>query len=176
MTVSDPVRIVQDGTAVTNANPLPVDIMALPALPTVVTSELWRVTRVSDVALDDSDKSFVVPAATEWQILWIWVELTSTAIVGNRQLEIQIIDTGPDVVASWARAAAVQAATLTRNYLFAPAVADITDFRDTDYMTTPVPVGAFLKAGQTLRVFDNNAVDAAADDMVVHIQRAERAV
>jgi hypothetical protein len=131
---------------------------------------------LSDVALNDSDKSFTVPAATEYQILWIWVEYTSDANAGDRQLQIQVQNSGADVIADWARAGDVQAASLTRNYLFGAAVSDLGTFRDTDFMTTPIPAGGFLQAGDILRVFDNNAVAAATDDMIVHIKIASRSV
>jgi hypothetical protein len=136
----------------------------------------WRISLLSDVALNDSDKSFTVPAATEYQILWIWVEYTSDANAGDRQLQIQVQNSGADVIADWARAGDVQAASLTRNYLFGAAVSDLGTFRDTDFMTTPIPAGGFLQAGDILRVFDNNAVAAATDDMIVHIKIASRSV
>ena len=142
----------------------------------VNTLDTWRVTLQSDVDLNDSDKNFVTPAATEQQIFWIWVEFTSTATAGDRQLVIEVQETGADVIGHWARAAIVQTASLTRNYLFAPAMADLSAWRDTDYLTTPIPPPAFLQAGDILRIYDNNAVDAAADDMIIHIQYGARAV
>ena len=140
------------------------------------TSEVWRLYYNSDELANDSDKSFIIPDHTEWQILWIWVELATTATVGNRQLEVRIQDSTGDLIGILAVASVVQAASLTRNYLFAPGVADLLGFRDTDYLTTPIPVTTFLDMTQVLRVFDNNAVDAAADDMQVHIQFAARSV
>ena len=49
----------------------------------------WRITTTKDENLNDSDKLFTVPENTEWQILSIWVEYTSTNTPGVRQLEIQ---------------------------------------------------------------------------------------
>lgn len=145
-----------------------------PDRPAVVTDQ-WRVSALSDLTLNDNDKTFTVPANTEYQILWIWVEFTSDGNAGDRQLEIEVQNSGADVVANWARAGIVQITGLTRNYLFAPAVADLTIFRDTDYLSNPIPGTPFLKAGDILRVFDNNNV-AAGDDMIVHIQIASRTV
>jgi len=138
--------------------------------------DTWRVATISDTALNDSDKSFTVPASTERHILNIWVEFTSTATVGDRQLVVEIQIAGPDTTAQWARAGVVQAASLTYYYEFGPGLADLTAVRDTNYLTTPIPPTAVLKAADVLRIYDNNAVAAAADDMVVHIQHADRTV
>ena len=143
-------------------------------MPTMVNR--WSIETTSDTALNDSDKSFTVPVGTEWQILNIWVEYTSTADVGDRQLVIEVQSSTPDVTAHWARAGVVQAASLTYYYEFAPGLADLTALRDTDYLTTPIPTTSLLKAGDILRVYDNNAVAAAADDVIVHVQWAGRAV
>jgi len=139
-------------------------------------TEIWQIYQTSDEVLNSTNKIFTVPANTEWQILWIWVELTTTAVVGNRQLIVQVQDNAIDLIGTLARASTVQAASLTRYYLFAPGLADMAAFRDTDYLTTPIPTTSFLEAGQVLRIIDNKAIDAAHDDMIVQIQFAGRAV
>ena len=137
--------------------------------------DTWSPLLVSDETADDSDKSFTVPANYMYQVLWIWVELTTTATVGNRQMVVELQDDGADIIAQW-RAGAVQAASLTRYYCFAPSNADLTAFRDTDYLMTPIPPTVVLPASYVIRVYDNNAVAAAADDMVVQMMVARRAV
>jgi hypothetical protein len=139
-------------------------------------SEVWQIYNTPDELLDDSDKTFVVPLQTEWQVLWMWVELTTSADVGNRQLVLQVYDAANDLIATLARASVVQAAGLTRYYLFAPSVVDLAAFRDTDYLTTPIPPTTFLEAGQYLRIYDNKAIAAAADHMIVQFQFAARAI
>lgn len=138
-------------------------------------SDTWRVSLQSDETADDSDKTFTVPASTEWQVLWVWVEYTSTVVVGDRQLVIQLQDSGSDVIGE-VRVGVVQAASLTYNYMIAAALADLTALRDTDFLTIPFPPTAILQAGDIVRVYDNNAVDAAADDMIVQMQIASRSV
>ena len=128
----------------------------------------------AEEAANDSDKSFAVPASTEWIIKSIWVELTTTGTGGDRQMEIQIQDDSADVIMSM-RAGLVQAASLTYNYLFAPNIADLTALRDVDYLSTLIPE-LWLPASYGVRVFDNNAVDAAADDMIVQIRYASSTV
>lgn len=124
----------------------------------------------ADEAADDSDKEFAVPAGQVWQVLSIWVELTTTGTAGDRQLAVQVRDGSDDVVAE-VRPGATQAASLTRNYLLAGGLPDLTSFRDTDLMMTPLPM-LLLPEGWDVRIYDNNGVDAAADDMVVQMQIA----
>lgn len=136
----------------------------------------WRVLTISDTDLNDSDKSFVTPADVIRQILGIWVELTTTVTVGNRQLVVEVQIAGPDVTGQWARAGVVQAASLTRYYEFAPGLPDGLAFRDTDWLSVPIPVTSLLKEADVLRVYDNAAIDSAADDLIVHIQYADRSL
>ena len=139
----------------------------------VPVEDTWTINLWADEGANDSDKQ--TAATATWHVLWIWVELATTATVGDRQLVVQVQDSGADVITELARARAVQAASLTRHYQFAPGVAQDTDFYDTNYLCTPIPVTTILKAGDIIRVFDNNAVDAAADDMVVQMQYGAKA-
>jgi len=59
--------------------------------------------------------------------------------------------------------------------MFGSALADLVVFRDTDYLMTPLPP-IVLEAGDIVRIYDNNAVAAAADDMIVQMQIAARTV
>lgn len=137
----------------------------------------WTPSLQSDEALNDSDKSFVVPASTEWRIKSIWVELISTAVAGNREIVIEIQDGAADVVAR-IKAGIVQAASLTRYYLFAAHVTELVAFRGTaiaDTLSTIMPEWV-LPATYVVRVYDIAAVDAAADDMVVQMLVEARSV
>jgi hypothetical protein len=82
---------------------------------------------------------------------------------------------GGTIIAS-IKAGIVQAASLTRNYLFAPSLADLTSFRDTSFLMTPLMPTLFLSAGQQLRILDSGAIAAAADDMLIYVQYAWRTV
>jgi hypothetical protein len=126
----------------------------------------------ADEALNDSDKSLTVPAGNAWEVQSIWVELTSTATAGNRQIAVRIEDDASDIVAEIA-AGIVQAASLTRNYLFGPGLPDLTAFRAGDLLMTPIPP-LLLPAGYSIRVLDTAAIAAAADDMVVQAMVIER--
>jgi|WetSurSiteA1Bulk_404760.scaffolds.fasta_scaffold00209_3 hypothetical protein len=128
----------------------------------------WRVALTQDITENDSDKEFLVPANTEWEILWIRVQYTSTATAGVRQVEIQIQDSG-STIAQW-QAGISQNENLSYNYLFGVGVPDLTTMRDYNDLMTPLIGAAFLTAGQNIRVWDNNTIDPTADDMLVNIE------
>lgn len=128
----------------------------------------WEPTLEADEALNDSDKTLTVPAGVEWKVKQIWIEFTSTAVVGNRQLEIQIQDGAADVICE-VKVGAVQAASLTRYYHLSSHAADLAAFRDTDWLMTPIPEWV-LPAGYVIRIWDNAAVDAALDDMILQLR------
>ena len=140
----------------------------------------WFITIWQDISPNDSDKVFgPVPANMEYQILWVQVLLTTSADVGNRQLEVRVEHPSsamPGSEGAWAIAGQTQAASLTRQYIFAPGLADQLAFRDTDWLSTPIPVTSLLYEGDQVRVLDNNAVAAGADEMYVYIQYAYRAI
>lgn len=121
----------------------------------------------SDTSVNDSDKALTVPAAQEWIVRSIRVKLVSDGNAGNRQICIEFRDDS-DVIVYSVRAGAVQAASLTRYYHFANGAADLTSFRDTDYLSNSMPE-IHLPAGYDIRVYDKAAVAAATDDMDVHV-------
>jgi hypothetical protein len=128
----------------------------------------WRIGLIQDITDNDSDKMFTVPTGVEWEIMWIRVQYTSSATVGQRQLEIQFQDSG-STIAQWQTGVA-QGEGLVYNYLFAIGVPDLTIVRDGNYLMTPLIGAAFLKEGQAVRVWDNNAADPTVDDMHVQIE------
>ena len=132
----------------------------------------WVATVKADEALDGSDKTITVTAGRDWMIQSLRAELTTTATVGNRQIAIQIRDDSDAIIAE-VRAGATQTASLTRSYQFGPYLPDLTSFRDTDWISTPID-RLIVPAGCDIRIFDNNAVDAAADDLIVRLSILER--
>lgn len=139
----------------------------------------WLIDNILDISADDIDKSWDVPDGQEWQILWIEIRLATTATAGDRELEVLVERPGAAMAPTghWATAGTTQAASLVRYYIFAPGLADLTDFRgtDTDRLTTPLPVTDILQGGDRLRVREYTGTDAS-DDMNVFIQYAWREV
>jgi hypothetical protein len=149
------------------ANPVPVEVQ------TVLPSS-WEVAYVDDEALNDSDKTIAVTAGAIWHILAIRVEFVSDANAGARQLAIEFQDGAGDV--QWeVRPDLTQAATLTYLYNFGSSMSDMNAVRDTTWVSTPIPPTMILPENSQIRIYDNNAVSAAGDDMIVHLTIAERA-
>lgn len=123
----------------------------------------------SEETLNDSDKTITVPAGQIYWIEWIWVELTTDATVGARQLEVQFRDNAADVIGVIVPGV-TQAASLTYNYMIGPALADHLGVRDGQYIMTPMPPTVFLTAEEDVRIFDNNVVSAAGDDMIIQMK------
>ncbi len=125
-----------------------------------------------DVAVNDSDKTFTVPADTEWEILAVQVELISDATVGERQMAVEVQGVSAEVVCR-VLAGITQAASLTNRYNFGPGLADQAALRTLE-LTTPLPRGLRLGPGMVLRVYDLAAIAAATDDMEVRLLVARR--
>ena len=128
----------------------------------------------SDEAADDSDKTLTVPADTAWKILWVWVELNTSATAGNRQLRVDFRDASDDIMLH-VQAGMTQPASSGRAYLFAPCVpASIALVATQLYI--PYPPDVWLTAGQDVRVLDGATIAPAADDMVVQMMVDERSI
>lgn len=128
--------------------------------------DAWHPSLQADENLNDSDKTLTVPASTEWEILTIWVEFTTTATATVRQIVVEFQDSSSDVIFQM-RAGATQDVSLTYYYAFGQGFgAEITSVRDTDFLYIPLPK-IILPAAYIIRVYDNNAVDAAADDLII---------
>lgn len=152
-----------DQSSVSSSNPVFID-------------DIWALLLTSDETLNDSDKTITIPATYLYQIMWVYVELTTTATVGDRQLEMQFRDDADDVIAMF-KPEVVQAASLTYYYQFGPSMPDLFSVRDAatnPFVATPFIPGAFLPAGYDIRIYDNAAIDAAADDMIVQIMAARK--
>jgi hypothetical protein len=145
----------------------------------VATNEVWRVAEWYRAAADPigvrNYKEFIIPDHYEIQVLFICVTVTTTGTVGTRQLCIAGYRADGTLIGVLATAGATQAASLTRYYTFGPGLADLTAFRDTNFLTTPIPVGTIGAQTQRLRVFENKNI-APLDNVVVSMQYAWRKV
>lgn len=131
--------------------------------------ETWRANLVTDSSTGDSDKTFTVTARRQWQVLWIFVTYATKVggTAGARRLEIDILDTASNIVLSQ-RTDTSQSSDVTRYYLFAPGAADLASFRDTDFISHPLPT-ILLPEGYQIRLFDSAAVAADSDDMEIRM-------
>jgi len=125
---------------------------------------------LSDTGLNASSKTLLLAdagtTAAYLELLAIRIELTTTATVGNRLMAVRVeLTTGPDILYAVTIAANSLAASLSRTWQLAPGV----DEAITSPQQVQMPQGIYVFAGQQLVIEDSAAVDAAADDMIVHV-------
>jgi len=122
---------------------------------------------------NDSDLTVTVPANKRWIIRLISADLVATATVGNRILMAEI-GNGTALVYKFDNTGSI-AATNSGKICYAQDLPNAANSRR--LLTTsadssvgrddPMPSELSLPAGYTIRVYDETAVDAAADDMIV---------
>lgn len=130
----------------------------------------WIPLYQADTTTSSSVKTFTVPAGHQWRIKSIYCAYTTNATVGNRNVQVEVLTPGSVVIYS-ACAGTTQAASLTRNYNFAPYLADLTAFRNTTFLSTPL-AGLILQPGYILKVYDVAAIApaGASENLLVHLQ------
>lgn len=117
----------------------------------------------SDTAAGN-DKTLTVPTDEVWRLLWSYVEYTTSATAGNREVRMEITNSeGP----LWkVQALDVQAASATQDYHFAASIGEPTDTK-AGQQYLPIPFMCLLKEGDQVRIHDVNDVDAAGDVLAV---------
>lgn len=136
--------------------------------------DTWESKVVTSTTVNDSDKAIAVTLGEQWHIMSVHVKYTSTATEGNRQIVLQLLS-GATVVDE-VRAGLVQAASNTYYYAFQPNASNMSTAIDSDFITTNIPSTWILGYGESVRVLDNNAVAAAADDMEIRMRVLARSV
>lgn len=118
----------------------------------------------TDVAANDSTKDFTVPAGKIWHILHAFVTLVTTATVGNRLVTLSVYKADGTTCVARFRSVA-QAASLTKEYMYAPGLntAEFATIQNALPDDMPIP------AGYIVRIADDSAVDAAADDLSIQM-------
>lgn len=135
-------------------------------VPTINQPVPLRITQIIDVALNDSDKTLTVPSGKQWRVLYGFVQLTTTATTGNRRIEVAFRDENDNVVYR-VLGFNVQIASTTEEYIIGQ-FGDLAESLTTVH-TLPTPINAFLKENFSIRVFDNAAIAAAADDLTIRL-------
>ncbi len=113
---------------------------------------------ITEVALNDSDKTFTVPADETWEVLLLRYEYTADATVGTRTPTIRYQDDNSDDILLDVAGATITASNSSTQLADASGTLDLT-----------IPQRLVLHPGYDIRVFDSAAIAAAADDMVVHL-------
>lgn len=123
----------------------------------------------------DNEVTFAVPADKDWHIMWIWLEYTSGATAGTRQIQVDVRDSGDDIIMSMIPGV-TQAESLTYRYLFAPGMADLTAVRDTDYIMSPMPPSIIIPELFDIRIYDMADIqtDTQEDSVVIQMMVMDR--
>lgn len=127
----------------------------------------WLTNYVTQTGDSQSALDFV--AAGDWELLSVYVHLTSTATGGNRLMTLEIYDdSDATTLIDQVRCGKVQVASTDWHYHFAKGHARLTGAYDTDQITAPMPSWV-LRKGQMLRVLDGSSIANDSDNIVVHI-------
>lgn len=115
--------------------------------------------------VNGTEKLFVVPANTDWQLLSFYIDLVSSGAAGNRQLAVRVEDTN-SIVFMRVPAGAIQTASQTRRYSFGIGLPDLQSFRDVDKLLIPLPP-LVISTGFRIRILDSAAIDTTNDTLTV---------
>ena len=118
---------------------------------------------VEVTGINDSDQRIAVPANTQYRFVGATFTLGSTATVGNRYIEFSVLDDSGNIVYV-SQSPVAQAASLTRRYNCFPGAGRDTAFANTR-LQLPFGFETWLEPAYELRIFDNAAVAATADDL-----------
>lgn len=130
---------------------------------------------VTIITTGKQTQTITVPANKNWMFESVRLEYTSTGstVAGNRQIALQILSSTNGILDE-AIAGTVQAINEARNYHFYPKAVDLTSFRDSNYLSTPMSLRT-LVAGQKIKLFDNGSA-STADITVSRINILERVI
>ena len=140
------------------AGRLIVPVVNLPVPPNIV--------QISDVILNNSDKTITVPSGKQWKILYGFINFISTAEVGSRRISVNFLDENSNILFQ-VRALNTQTASLTETYTLGQ-FEDVTEPEIGSHYLS-IPVNSILDENFIVRVFDAAAIAAVADDMTIRL-------
>ena len=135
----------------------------------------WLITLANTVATNLSSVPFTVPDGRNWHVMGARIEYTASGDSGNRQVTMQVRDSGGDIRHE-AVAGLVQTASQTIHYEMGIGLANLTAAVDTYHLTTPIGAGWVIEAGGSVVISDRDAIAATADDIDVTLTVMERRV
>lgn len=132
---------------------------------------LPQLRQITDLALNDSDKTITVPENKTWDIHWIFAQLITTATAGNRNMLILILDPSGNVLFRQF-ASALQIASTTERYNYIKGIAEPSEVVAAVH-NIPLPTNLMLPAGYQIQILDDTGVAATADDLSIFIMVEE---
>jgi hypothetical protein len=121
---------------------------------------------VLDMTPGNSDKKFTVPAGERWKLNHAFMTLTTSGVVGNRRLVMEVSIQG--VLFGRISAGVVQGASVTRYYQYLQGIYRETSFIN-DEIQVPIPADVSVTAGAEIRIYDSAAIDVAGDNLDVRL-------
>jgi len=134
----------------------------------------WFPKLISEMELNSSNKLFLPPESKIWKLVSVYVKLTSTSTVGNRQLCLACQKYNENLfdIVSYNKVFAnyEQPASETVEYYFVREM----DFNNNLSGTLFIPLPEmYLFRNTFLQIYDVSAIDPTADDMEVILQVLE---
>ncbi len=128
--------------------------------------------KLSDLTANDASKTIAEEVGTsDYQLVYAHVSYTSTAVAGNRLLEVHVQDEDANDIIDIS-AGSFQAASLLYHYdfiqgIFRETVSSVAPTGIDGTIQVPLPTDFVILNGWTLHFRDAEAVDDTADDMLV---------
>jgi len=137
-------------------------------------------TWIRDATANDSDRSFTVPVGKMWEMRSAIAQLSNTATVGNRALTLLVTD-GTDNLTVPLQCGNSTASQSAMNRLFfgtfvATSTTVTLNLAGTAAVNVALTNGVgpmMLNEGSVIRAYDLNAIDPAADDLIVILHYIE---
>lgn len=119
-------------------------------------------------------KAVTVPNNEVWKLNYLLIRFECSASVGDRRVLIEIEDRDGNIIER-IRVRATQAATELRDYRFINNIVSEQAFHS-DKIYTAIPGDVYLDSGYTLKLSDENLIDAVGDRMTVSFQVSQAIV
>ena len=142
---------------------------------------MGRIVHFTDHTANNSDKTLDlsqytnggVKSSGEIELKYGIIALTTTATAGNRLMTIQVKDENGNEVFH-THPGSYQAASLTYHYYLMPGiyretVSAVAEATVDGTIQMPFPEDFEWPTGWSIRIYDKNAIDAAADDMLIDL-------
>jgi hypothetical protein len=124
---------------------------------------------VYDETTGSSNKDFVVPDNEMWKINYVYIELSTSATVGDRNLDVLVTNPALKTIFSSDAGVVVPAGATTQAFLYMPGAPRETTIVE-GQAHVGIPNDLYVMGGNTFTVFDNAEIDPAGDDMIVGFQ------
>ena len=122
---------------------------------------------ISDTAANDNDKSITVPSGQIWHILWVWLNLSTSADAGGRNMRFALRDDSDNIIYE-IRASNSQVESTTETYIWSPNFPEPDEYL-AGWHTGGIPPHCYLPAGHEIRIYDASDQSPSGDDLTIRV-------